>query len=1427
MPRFTTTVFRLSCFLLILGWIAAPGQARAEKRLYMVADSPYEIWKGGKTKVQVVVYGPGFYPVSGARILIGDKEVGQTDSDGTLIFNHQPRGHFYLRAEAEIKGEKALGSVPMEAYRRTGSFETRNLFVYTDRGVYRPGEAVLVRSIAWRLRGDFSPIRNAEIETLLRAPSGKVVTGGQMKSDHFGVAATRLRVPEDAPEGAYELVVRHKGAEERARLRVKRFRAPAIRIQHNLPRFVAPQTADLEVVVDLGYFTGGQPESGSFQARALHQGKILFTFQDKIKKGKEHKFRIPLDPIRKVVPDGVRFQVELQATDSFQRSDKVTRDILYAKRPYLAVPDLDKDVYVEGEEVNLTVRLTDPDGIPVRGKTLSLEGDGDKIKLERTTDEGGVVLFKFPMPAHRIQVTVRSADVTDPLFTRWIEYMAKKPMLSTLPNPVVKERRRIPIVVTFDKDFLPVERVVHGDVTDYSGAVTGGFKVRIRKIRGSYQARGSFPAPSWGSMLITLYTAGMRKEDRKRGRRASTVGLLTEGMSLTAHPDKELNIHLDGVPDQARPRTRLNASFRVSTPRKKSTTASLGVMLVDRSVLSLMDPLEKTPMDRFYNPTLKVLSTTGSDILTWPVVTRNWGDNLYDIALPPFGFQEGAPYYQRARRGDGGGSAKGAAGGSAGLMDMAKPKAAKKMKSAPMDDLAMEEAEPPPPPSKAAPVQIMKQKLELRSPRAESQPQVAEKPMRIIIRTDLPETAVWEPQLVAKGGRASLAFTLPEALTEQELIVMASDKKGGIGLVRKVIKVTQPLMVRSDLPRAMTSGDAIQAGVLVRNTTGKALSGEVVLESAGFEVSPASRKVELPAKGSAAVTFKVKAGRPGLVAYTVQVRAGEESDAEKRDLDIRPRGPGERKEFLATLKKGQPFATEIQLEPGEYIEAHLEVAFPTIVPALQEVEKLLDRSAWWADSVLSTPLAACALEAYLARHKPGHPLRKRIRQHLKGVANWLGSQANSDGGYGWWRTGRNSNLFATAQALRLMGKMLEADIAVPPAALQAAFRYLRNRQDKDGLWPVTDIAFWEGSTQKVRMQVGASVFRALAEALPYLKDKSQRNWLSETAGRFEKYLEAPDDPLTAAEAAMGLFAFQKVKGKLPAKARKQLTLAAKRLVELRRRGHWEPSWFHAYGGTIEATVASLELLSTLDPRRFEDELRQGLLYLLSTRGEWGMWHCPFGTATAIRAFTFLPPARKEIPSAVSVRLNGKQIERVGIRPKDPFLSAVRLRHLSLGSHLAPGTNRVEVRYDGNLQAPVNLVVTRWKGKPAKVAASPGLTITRTLARSTVGQGEPVEVNLKVSAKDLREDLLVSIPTPGNGEIDAESLVSLRKVQGVRTARAMPDRLEVVMSGGGELALTYRLLGQRSGSASVEPATVRSSMRAGVCASTGSATLEVQ
>ena len=89
---------------------------------------------------------------------------------------------------------------------------------------------------------------------------------------------------------------------------------------------------------------------------------------------------------------------------------------------------------------------------------------------------------------------------------------------------------------------------------------------------------------------------------------------------------------------------------------------------------------------------------------------------------------------------------------------------------------------------------------------------------------------------------------------------------------------------------------------------------------------------------------------------------------------------------------------------------------------------------------------------------------------------------------------------------------------------------------------------------------------------------------------------------------------------------KKLRATAKKLILARKESYWEPSWFNAFGGTIEATTAAMMFMHKLDKDAFESELRRSIQYILSTQESFGAWHNARGKAAAIRALLLIPPS---------------------------------------------------------------------------------------------------------------------------------------------------------------------------------------------------------
>jgi len=1024
--------------------------------------------------------------------------------------------------------------------------------------------------------------------------------------------------------------------------------------------------------------------------------------------------------------------------------------------PWVAVLEADKDQYGTGDKVVVVARITDLDRVPLRGEAVKLRIAGETI--EATTDKGGMASFDLTMPGTTATAELLIPSVASPVAVTKLPWVPPRAMLSELPNPIVKERKTAKVVVRFPNEYRPADGHVHVDVTDTSGAIVGATLLKVREENGGFVARGEFDAPSWGSMLLTMFALGKHKGDKHVA--AGEVALLTEGQNLVVQPDRELVVMLSAVPKQVRPGATLDVKAEVRTAEGELTDAEVGVALVNAAVIGLKDPLEITPMDDLYNPEMRTMSTTGSKILTWPVVTRNWGDARFDIALPPFrplegGAVEGCRRSSRSSSSVGfgvGGMALGGVGYGSGK---AATKPSKKKKAKKKSGFLAAPSMDPPPPPKAA--QKMANEVQMEpgdddalagegvcgavaemSPLRKAPPAARAVPAKITIRTEFPDTAIWRPHVEARNGAAPIKGTIPDRIGAQELIVVASDKDGGVGLAREKIVVLQPVHVQAELPVALVAGEQLEIPALVTNATHTEETFEVGL-------GKHTQSVKVEASGRSAVALPLTAKQAGTMKLSIRATGAGHDDRVQREVRVDPAGlavPSSQTDVLTASK-----ATTLTLDvPKQGAEAHLEIQFPAITSAFPGLETL-PQAVSDDPSRLAVDLTTAAL---LVRYADEHGIwtreAKQTKEHLLGVLGMLRMVQRSDGAFGWWRNGEPSP-YVTAWALEGLLEARAAGLPAPEDVITKAATWVSTQVLPDKLVDASDIGWWEGDTDAVREGLTAEIFDVLTRVPKELSNSTIRIAKTNLALHYEKVLNEQDvDSLTAAHALSGLLRMGKIKGKTA-------VAHAKRLVAKRDAEHWEPSWFHAYAGRIDATALVLDVLQRAAPRGFAAEKRDALRWIVATQEGWGQWHAERGTAAAIRALMSVGAAPREVASTVTVELDGKVIETVRVDPKDPLKSTMALAHLDL-ERLGAGKHAVTIRYDGALQPSVRLVTQTWQTGVADETKGGGARIEAKLS-DEVAADSRTWLRIKAGG-DLRGAAIHVAPT-GLLEVDTVAL----------------------------------------------------------------------
>jgi hypothetical protein len=169
----------------------------------------------------------------------------------------------------------------------------------------------------------------------------------------------------------------------------------------------------------------------------------------------------------------------------------------------------------------------------------------------------------------------------------------------------------------------------------------------------------------------------------------------------------------------------------------------------------------------------------------------------------------------------------------------------------------------------------------------------------IQIRKNFNETAFWFPQLQTDAqGNISFSFTMPEALTEWKLQLLAHTKDLKMAMNEQTVITQKELMVQPNAPRFFRQGDQLELVSKVVNLSDKEMTGTATLELLNastmqpvdgwlMNVFP-QQYFTVPAGQSVAVKFPmaIPVQYTDALVYRITARAGNLSDGEEMALPV-------------------------------------------------------------------------------------------------------------------------------------------------------------------------------------------------------------------------------------------------------------------------------------------------------------------------------------------------------------------------------------------------------------------------------------------------------------------------------------------------------------------------------------------------------------
>lgn len=882
--------------------------------------------------------------------------------------------------------------------------------LFSERGIYRPGDVVKVKGI-WRREaaGGNRVLADRKLDVQLEDPFGEVAEKYAVQTNRFGTFALDVRLPGSAALGQWRVAA--PGTPEAAlSVEVAEYR-PAefkVRVDAALPEYVSRQTAELRVQADYlygspmagaklsyaatrertsfappgadGYVTDDEAFRNELSAAALSSAP-LGRAEEQLSAQGAFTIGLPLTLPGQIGPERVR--VDAEVTDvSRQVVSSSAAVLVHPAAYYVAIAQLDSWFVSTPSALRPRVLALEPDGSRVLGRKVTLDLVRRRWTVTREKTEGGwrtlsvqvdekqascelvtaldPVSCELPVQeSGQFFVLASSADASGRRASAALPFYA---LGAGRPGFADNDERKLDLVL--DKPQYRVGETARVLIKSPFERAEALFTIERAGIYEHRRLTLSGPTP----------TVEVPVDERFRPNAFVAVHLV-QGVAanlppsppevtpepgyrigyaeLRVDPDaRRLAVEIRGREGAYRPGER--ASFELSVTRAASGAphaAELTVYAVDEGVLSLIGYEPPDPLRIFTRPRPLAVATVESR------------EALGRLLL------------------FGPGSDKGAAGGGG-------------------EDAAA--------------------------------------------RSDFRTTAYFNPSVRTDAqGKARVEFELPDNLTTFRLMAVAVSEDDHYGVGMRPLRVNQPLMLRPALPRALRAGDKFQAAVALGTTARQEGRARVELALTGAKLlGPAAQELPLSAQGTAEARFLVEVADPGLAKFAFAATfAGERDSVELTRRVVSPAALETHAVYGSTESTEAQALGDLSKVRRDVGGLELQLSSTALVGLDGAVSHLLDYPYACTEQLASRLLPLGPLAELSARY--GMAVPEDLPVVLEARAGEIARRQRGDGGFGLWPDSPESHRWLSAYALWVLWQTKQAGARIADRVFEQGVGYLR------------------------------------------------------------------------------------------------------------------------------------------------------------------------------------------------------------------------------------------------------------------------------------------------------------------------------------------------------------------------------------------------
>lgn len=325
----------------------------------------------------------------------------------------------------------------------------------------------------------------------------------------------------------------------------------------------------------------------------------------------------------------------------------------------------------------------------------------------------------------------------------------------------------------------------------------------------------------------------------------------------------------------------------------------------------------------------------------------------------------------------------------------------------------------------------------------------------IILRDNFPDTAYWNGEIVTNAdGQAQVTLTLPDNTTTWHIDVRGLSSDTRVGSAEMDLVSTKDVLIRPVTPRFMVVGDHVEIAAIVHNNTVQELTGDVSLQAIGFlldDPDSITQTVSIPANGRTKVTWWGTAQDAEAAELVFNSTFGEYQDMTRPtwgSLPILRYTSPQSFVTAGTLESAGVLTEEISL-PRSFIPngGKLEVELaPSLAAAILDGLEIIPAPAENASTEAILSYLLPNVEMYQAMQAAGldNPeLQARFENEIQaGVARLLARQSE-DYGWGWYADGSEDD-YLSAYVLYGLWRANQAGVYIDETLFANSRAFLQN-----------------------------------------------------------------------------------------------------------------------------------------------------------------------------------------------------------------------------------------------------------------------------------------------------------------------------------------------------------------------------------------------